>query len=276
MNRLLIRFAIPGALLALASCNDISEDERFIPVDPVQPARVVLIEDFTGQNCVNCPDAHAVIEKLEKQYPGAIVAVSIHAGDFGIGKELTSFDDNFIGLKTEEGQKYNDKWGIKAWPAGVVNRRGGAVEHDKWSTIVDEELKREADVAIDLAASLDNTDIKIDVTLKPQADIEGYLQVWIIESGIVARQRTSHGRDNNYVHNNVFRAAVNGLDGVKVILTSGMHQSESYSIPLRYNEQERWVPENLSVVAFVADGNGVHQAAIAHLSDKPAEDGETI
>ena len=276
MNRLLIRYAIPGALLALASCNDIAEDERFIPVDPVQPARVVLIEDFTGQNCVNCPDAHGVIERLEEQYPGAIVAVSIHAGDFAIGKELTSFDDNFIGLKTEEGQKYNDMWGIKAWPAGVVNRRGGAAEHDKWSTIVDDELEREADVAIDLTAALEDSDIKIDVTLEPQADINGYLQVWIVESGIVARQRSSHGTDKNYVHNNVFRAAVNGLDGDKVTLTTGVHQSKSYSIPLRYNEQERWMPENLSVVAFVADGNGVHQAAITRLSGKTAEDDESI
>lgn len=265
MNRPITRLIIPAAALTmLAACNDISEDDRFILTDPVVPARVVLIEDFTGQNCVNCPDAHAVIENLEQQYPGAVVAVSIHAGDFGISKEYTNFSSNYIGLKTEEGQAYNDSWGIDSWPSGVVNRRGGASNYDTWSTAVRNELERPADVNIDLTATNVGGDIAINVSLAPQADINGYLQLWVIESGIVARQRsTSQGLIRDYVHNNVFRAPVNGLNGENISLSAGIHTSASYTIAIRDNEQERWVPERLSVVAFVADADGVHQAAIA-------------
>ena len=37
----------------LAACSDIDETERFIPIDSVTPLRCVLLEDFTGQNCVS-------------------------------------------------------------------------------------------------------------------------------------------------------------------------------------------------------------------------------
>ena len=41
--------------LAAASCSNIDEDERLIYVKPADVGRAVLIEDFTGQKCVNCP-----------------------------------------------------------------------------------------------------------------------------------------------------------------------------------------------------------------------------
>lgn len=280
MNIFSTRYLIPAAaMLVLASCNDIPEEKRFIPVDPVQPSRAVLIEDFTGQNCVNCPEAHAVIEQLEEQYPGSIVAVSIHAGAFALSKEMTSFEAGFIGLMTDEGQHYNDKWGISSWPAGVIDRHKDpeygkfVIEFDKWATVVRNELAKEPDVAIDLAAAIDGNDVKIDVTLEPQVDIDGYLQVWVVESGIVARQKSqSQGTIKDYVHNNVFRAAVNGIDGEPVKLSDGIHTSKSYSVALRHNEQERWNPANLSIVAFVADDKGVHQAAKVHVAAQDAEE----
>ena len=52
------------AALFLASCSHIDEDERLIYVKPAPVERSVLIEDFTGQMCINCPLATQEIEKL--------------------------------------------------------------------------------------------------------------------------------------------------------------------------------------------------------------------
>ena len=53
------------ALAALSSCSNIAEDERFIPGEMVGGGgKNILIEDFTGQNCVNCPLAMEELEKL--------------------------------------------------------------------------------------------------------------------------------------------------------------------------------------------------------------------
>lgn len=250
---------------AAVSCDNIAEDDRYIIVNPVVPERVVLIEDFTGQKCVNCPDAHAVIESLQEQYPEAVLAVSIHGGAFAYSTSQTRFNRNFIGLGTPEGEYYNAQFGINSWPKGIINRNGQIYNYDEWATVVRKELERPSDLAINLEAKI-NTDgetdkIDINIKLLPQADIDGYLQVWVLESGIVATQQFKDGvTKNDYVHNNVLRAAVNGYDGEEIALTKGTHSTASYSIEMRDNDHEYWNPENLSIVAFVRNASGVHQA----------------
>ena len=51
-------------LYLLLACSNIDESERFIYVPPIDAQRAVLIEDFTGQACVNCPAASDVILDL--------------------------------------------------------------------------------------------------------------------------------------------------------------------------------------------------------------------
>lgn len=248
-------------LLPFVSCSDISEDERFIPIESVTPQRAVLLEDFTGQECVNCPAAHREIESLVKQYPEDIVPVSIHAGSFAISATARR-----PGLMQPEGNIYNDRYGIDEWPKGVVDGRSGALNPGQWSDYVREELKREAAVAIDLSASVspdDPTVISIECTLRPAANLQGALQLWIIEDGIVAKQIDKEaGTIPDYVHNHVFRAVVNGIDGENVSLQAGVHKTIAHTIGIRDTEKEKWVAENLSVVAFIrqADG-GVAQVA---------------
>ena len=275
MNTLLNKIFFAGASAILASamvaCDNISEDERFLPVESAKVVRVVLIEVYTGQKCTNCPEAHKVIEGLQQQYGDAIVAVSIHGGPLSINNSSTSFDANYIGLGNAEGHYYLNKFGIQDLPSGMINRNGNIYDFNSWASVVRTELERPSDLDIELEAELlSNVDdttgetkqtISIDVEMLPQADIDGALQVWVLESGIVARQTTNSGRDNNYVHNHVLRAAVNGNDGETVSLTRGLHQSASYTIDVRYNDQERWNPDNLSVVAFVTAADGVHQVA---------------
>ena len=66
------------ATLLMQACGDIAEEDRLIYVKPAAVERSVLIEDFTGQRCVNCPNAADEIAKLHEQYGDAIIAVSIH------------------------------------------------------------------------------------------------------------------------------------------------------------------------------------------------------
>ena len=54
-------------LLLLTACSNIGEDERLIYVKPEPAKRVVLLEDFTGQRCVNCPKGTEVIEQLQQE-----------------------------------------------------------------------------------------------------------------------------------------------------------------------------------------------------------------
>ena len=262
--KLLAKTLIITAAATMVACNNIAEDERLIPVESVEAERAVLIEDFTGQNCLNCPDAHKTIEALEEQYGDKVIAVSIHAGAFGIAADNT----RYTGLMQPEGDTYNNMWGIDSWPAGVVNRTGGVTTHDQWPTAVRTALAQPTPLDIDIDVECSETELVIHVECAQNQDVSGNLQVWIVESGIVARQRMPDGSTNReYVHNNVYRASVNGVGGVPVNLKAFEHQTFTYTQPLRATATETWVPENLAVVAFVYNSTGVVQAERESVKD---------
>lgn len=248
------------AAVMLVSCSDIGEDERFIPIESVTPRRGVLLEEFTGQNCVNCPAAHKEIEALAAQYPDAFIPVSIHAGDFGISSTARR-----PGLMQPEGNVFNDRYGITEWPKGVINGTGGALNYNEWSDRVRVEIERDAAVAVELSAVADIAagTIKILCEFKPNSDLSGSVNVWLTEDAIVARQLDKEaGLISDYVHNHVFRAAVTGVDGENIALDAGIHKTLEYITELRNTDKEKWVPRNLSVVVFIRDADGaVLQAA---------------
>ncbi len=174
-----------------------------------------------------------------------------------------------------EGDEYDSRYNtLQTWPAGTVNR-GSTLNSDSWATAVRNALSTEAEIAIDIEAapSADKSTIEITSTLRPSANLKGRYQLWMTEDNIVARQRDGSKLIRDYVHNHVFRGAINGTWGEEMTLTSGVHSTLSHSVAVRNNEKERWDVNNLTVVAFFYDETGVLQAAKAKISDttSPAE-----
>lgn len=120
--------AIAAVAITLGSCSNIDEDERLIEVDTPQANRAVLIEDFTGQWCPNCPNASDEIESLTQTYGSdKIIAVAIHCG----AQRLQGGTDDMPGLKTDLCQEYYDRFGIEYQPQGKVDR-GGSQAYTDW------------------------------------------------------------------------------------------------------------------------------------------------
>ena len=248
----------------MAACSHIDEDEQLIYVKPAPVSRCVLLEDFTGQRCVNCPKAAEEIEKLIEQYgEDAIITVSIHSGPLGFHT-----NKKFLGLSTDMGDDYYNHWNLEYQPVGLIDR-GAPAEYTAWSTLIREELQKTAPVEIALELSFESNEMSIHATLKGvDGDTEGNLQLWIIEDGITAFQMMPDGtRNDNYVHRHVFRDAVNGQWGDEIIVKEGYSIDKDYTFTI----SEDWVPENLSVVAFVYNNSGVLQVTKAKLINEEAE-----
>lgn len=245
------------ASAAISSCNEIKVEDRFIELPAVEAKRVVLLEEFTGQKCVNCPDAHSVIEGLQEQYPENLISVSIHGGSDmnAIGEDqMPGF-----GLRNAEGAAYADAYKISSFPAGVVNRRSGVMTSDQWSSAIRNELSKPTALEMSMTANLseDASKVNIEVDLEPWENIDGKLQLWVVESDIVSLQLTKNGMKRDYVHNHVFRGTVNGQDGESIRLVTREPQHVTASVDVR----EIWNPENLTIVGFVYTSEGVMQAA---------------
>ena len=83
------------------------------------------------------------------------------------------------------------------------------------------------------------------------------LQLWLVEDSIVAPQMFPNNKvDQEYVHNHVFRAAINGEWGTELTLsTKNVHKEKTaYTLP------EDVVAKNAWIVGFFYNDSGVLQA----------------
>lgn len=249
-------------LALLLSCSHIDESERLIEVAiddtptpgdtllPEEIVRHVLLEDFTGQRCVNCPNGAVIISQLEEAYGERFIPVGIYWEPIPVPN----------GLATETGKEYYSHWSIEGQPAGRVDRQG-AIRYspNNWIADVAEALKRPANVAMQLDATLNGQQIDINVMETcPQNPVSGSLQVWIVEDSITATQLMPNGpAKRDYVHNHAFRTAVNGSWGDPVTVAVGDTLRQSY----QQTVSSQWNTAQLSVVAFVYNDQGVEQVA---------------
>jgi hypothetical protein len=263
------RFGLLSVLALLSACSHIDDDQRLIKMDvnvptgdPTEVTRNVLLEDFTGQRCVNCPKGAKVIEQLqESDFGERVIAVGIYSGPFG-----KNASGALLPLSTQTGCDYYDHWQIESQPGAIINRSGHVYYSPQdWTREVMAALGGKSAVKMDLEAVLHDGNIEIAVHSQGYGHFAGKLQVWVVEDGIVALQLLPDapeedpawkgGSDPGYVHNHVFRAAVNGSWGEDFAISTGEQKSNRMQIPAA----DAWNTDHLSVVAFVCNGKGVEQ-----------------
>ena len=254
-----------AALGLMVACDEVSVDKRLTYVEPPQVSRAVLIEDYTGQYCVNCPRATEEIERLIEQYGDSIViAVAIHSGPFGKSKGEPS------PLYTEVGDMYFNTWGMSAQPIGLIDRLFGSTpfSYTDWGGGVNYEVAIEPPVSfltdIDYDSETRDAAIEVQTIGLDSALVSGKLQVWLVEDSIDSFQLMPDGsREEHYNHMHVFRASVNDLWGDALSVSHGQVAVKNYELKL----DPAWVPEHCSVVTFLYDDSGVHQVAKKKLID---------
>ena len=176
------------AVCALMACDNIAEDDRLIYEPLPEVNRSVLIEDFTGQRCVNCPNAAEEIHNLQQEYGAdAVIAVGIHGGPMAV---YPNPERGIVGLATETGEKYNEYWKVEQWPMGMVNR-GGVCPFTEWKARVREELQKKAPVNIEVNNTPPDADGKTLISVSVEGvrgNTTGKLQIWMVEDNIKAIQ----------------------------------------------------------------------------------------
>ena len=245
-----------AAVALLTGCDSVGSNERLIEIPAATVQRNVLIEDFTGQRCIFCPDAAEAIAQQQKLY-GAdkLIAVAFHAGPLAIKSTA-----GFGGLRTDVGDTYYKHWSVPNVPKAIINRRGGVLPKDAWAGRIYDEFAQTTTVSIELKCQYDAStrQMEIETALKTLSeDVKGRLQLWLVEDSIVAPQMFPNNKvDKDYVHNHVFRTAINGEWGTELMLsTKNVHKEKTtYTLP------DGVVPKNAWIVGFFYNDSGVLQA----------------
>lgn len=264
-----------GLLLVLSAC-----DEQRRVIEPFVPAgnRVVLLEEFTGVGCTNCPKGSREIENLLTQFPDNLIAVSIHAGFFA---DTNIFSFGKYDFRTEEGTFLFGYLGPNlGYPAGVVDRipvNGDMqIGRNQWASAITNDIQDQPAVELSIEKSYNSTTRELVVTIKGigKESVTGEirLSVMVTESGIVDAQDDQEADPHivlDYVHNHALRDMFTPAAGATLFqnLIVGQTFSQTYSMILN----DTWVPENMEIVAFASVVNGntfpVLQAASVHVID---------
>lgn len=265
--------AFVGLLTACDNCDNRYETVEIKPgADTTALQRTALLLDFTGQNCVNCPDGHAMMTTLKNQWGERFIPVSIHAGGDTWSKPERDTED---GMRNADGEAIAQHFGVKAttpFPSAVVGYRGSFNSDVRsWSSMIMTEMQMPApvvDLAVNASLSDDKKSVSIDVTMDPTADYTGDLHVWVLESNIIASQHKGNDNILDYCHNHVFRGTVNGVNGDQITLTKGNVETKHFTVAVKDLPEDddyyalKWNPDNLTIVAFLAtDKDGADQAA---------------
>lgn len=271
IKNLFLGVATAAMAMAAASCSNIDEGDRLIYVKPAEVGRAILIEDFTGQRCVNCPTGTEIINGIVDTYgEDNVIAVGIHSGPLGFaGNSKTP------GLMTDTGNEYYTRWDKEnkmGQPWVIFNRKTSPDSHyNNWAAMVGTIISEKANLSVKIANAYDAAKRTLTTTVGAfgtNGTVNGKLQVWIVEDGIKALQMMPDGKPNKeYMHNHVFRAAVNGTWGEDVTVNEGETTTKQYSYVL----PEAWNADNIAIVAFVYNDGGVENVAKKHLVEHEGE-----
>ena len=270
LKRLICNVSLCAVGVVFAACSDVAEDERFEYVEPAEVAKRVLIEDFTGQRCINCPNGAAAIEQIQKDYGSDnVIAVGLYSGPLGRLPNGTP-----LPLYTEDANWYYEQRGVSMQPTAQVDRGGLMTDVNTWATAVRDRIQQQAQVLLEASCSYDEASRNVDIMVEADglADVSGKLQVWLVEDNIISLQMMPGNITNQeYVHNHVFRATVNNREGDDISMINGERVTRTFS----YAISDDWKQEDMSVVVFIFNDSGVLQAAKAPLIPKAggAEDG---
>lgn len=227
----------------------------FPDIDPAAVYRKVLVEEFTGHRCTNCPQGHQILESLHQQYGDTLVTVGIHYGSlakpFG---SMFSYD-----FRTDAGNQIGDEYGIDGIPAAIVNRvqKAGGWPREQWSSVLRDVDRSKIYGAVQLINEYDvaSNTLKANVKVTTLKDFDNPLRliIFVLEDGIVKPQKDGNQDIEDYVHNHVLRCALTDPFGFRFSReTWQVGDTEVFAASVGFDGQD-WNPENCYVVAALYD-----------------------
>ena len=252
-----ILFLLVSLPVLLQSCDDFTEEERLTPlrgettdkapISKIQNEQVLLLEDFTGWNCPNCPEGTEILKSLKQTYGDKIVISAIHQGSFAKPKE----ENEHLDLRTEYGEELGKFFNIRSWPTLVINRDVIPSGRGDWANKVAEYFASTPHLLnLSLGAKQTGDNIVVSVRAEAVENISDNLIItlYITESDIKGKQNDKGTILENYLFQHVLRN--NPLVGLPLTIKE-MKQGEKIdkSYLLTTNGLN---PEHCSVVVMVA------------------------
>jgi opacity protein-like surface antigen len=286
MRNSILLFAV--AIIGFTACDVVTEpygpQENFgwnpvydLPTvfnDTTVTKRRILLEEFTGHKCPNCPEGQDVAKQIHQDHPEDFLVVSIHnSGAFSkpdVSDPVHPYPANF---ETQTGEDLRIRYQFSAFPGGMLNRSdvdAGAVKVDykQWSATVNALLADPVYTAPRFKLYLkntynnevDNRTVRVQYKVEALQNVTGNIAIvgYVVENAIASPQtdnRLSPSYVPDYKHNHLLRSGFPGNGSGKTVFTDPVAGDVVDIIDpndfLITGLEESWVPENINLIVFV-------------------------
>lgn len=222
--------------------------------------RNVLIEDFTGHMCPNCPAGANIAHQIVAAHPDRAFIASIHAGPSVTG--ITNFQETEPGLFSADftnpqglgyGIFFNDGFGFIGNPRGPINRSIFGSEQmftspTSWSSnatnmINENNLKVNIQAKVNYFSPTRGLFLHVEVDAIADLPASARCVVYFIQNEVIAPQKNGPLVDTNYHHKDIHRGNIDGQlwgqpllsDGAALLAGKNALMYYSYKIPQEYD-----------------------------------------
>ncbi|MGM9817203.1 MAG: choice-of-anchor J domain-containing protein [Lepagella sp.] len=248
-----------------------------------EPVKRVVLEEYTGTTCPNCPQGIIAIENLENLFGDRFIPISIH----------TYTGDPYSNSALEA---YSSALGLMAAPSGMIQRNGWILSplstdddgyiifsngFGLWQDMVAKELNNPTYLELSVPTVTfdeDTRDITLSVQLQSALNMKNqYINVFpvALEDGLINSQDNNfyiyddpalgewglngiygYATAYNVTHNDVVRAYWGGINGSNIGFPQKLTAGDKYiqDLILSYPENVE-VQENGKIVLMIFDGN---------------------
>lgn len=256
------------ALVSLYRCDYVKKPKEISPTTTNGNNNVItrniLLEDYTGHTCGNCPQAAVKLNEIHNLYGKKVIAIAVHAGFFA---EPTAAGTYSIDYRTPAGDAWDGFFGNSAAgnPNGMINRKDYTTSthiknHNAWASEISNLINQAADAKIILTPNYNTATKQLNLEVKTKflktLSNNYKLSVVLSEDSIISPQKDYSQNPStlyNYTHRHVLRGAINGNFG-EVLNASAVAANDSitkvfsnYAINSAFNENK------LYVIAFIYD-----------------------
>ena len=284
-------------ILIITSCDIVEgpyeiNTGNITPTDTNTYVKKILIEDFTGHTCQNCPSAARELDAIHSIYGDRIIGIALHVSkSFARPYPLSQAPNYQYDFRTKWGKEWDDLFGISGigLPGGMVNRIGYPSEHrlgkDEWLARVITELEKETDFGINIVVNEGVITVNTEILNNINGDYN--LVVCIIESDIINWQKDGSEDVENYEHNHTLRSLLSdenlsassnytSADVIVKTINYDLASLEQFNVDYSQNTAELgngnaggWDASNMSVIAYIYDNTTkeILQVEEAHLNN---------
>ena len=271
MKKLSLILASLAVVFAMSSCDKMKEP--FFSEPPIAESDtikleaadtvnfdgkvVVLLEDYTGVKCTNCPAAAVIANTLAEQNEGHLVVLGVHP--------KTSFQNPgtsglFPDFRTDDAEEWRQELGIgTTFPSGLVSRTGGVLSPASWSSAVGEIIGSDAPARLIIKSKYDDAtrELKLSIHSKFLQAVESNdvrLTICMMEDSIVGKQAGVSTDD--YMHRHVFRGTVDGLTWGRLLSSAeSIPAGNNFITNMKFNVDQKYNADQFYIVAFISDNN---------------------